>query len=170
MSEHREIPLSQGKVAIVDAADFDWLSQWKWSAMKVGRKGAPPKFYAVRVTKKGKTDGKPKMILMHRLISGAEEGKVADHRDLDTLNNCRLNLRVCTQAGNSLNQKGHRDRGGSRFKGVWWHRKNLKWCADFRGRYLGSFDTEELAAAAYDKAAYAHAPDMALLNCDIGVQ
>ncbi len=28
------IPLTQGKVTIVDDADFDWLNQWKWYAFK----------------------------------------------------------------------------------------------------------------------------------------
>jgi hypothetical protein len=28
----KEIPLTLGKVAVVDAADYEWLSQWKWYA------------------------------------------------------------------------------------------------------------------------------------------
>lgn len=28
----REIPLTQGKAALVDAADFEWLLHWKWIA------------------------------------------------------------------------------------------------------------------------------------------
>lgn len=34
MSEVRHIPLSRGLVSTVDAADFEFLSQWKWSALK----------------------------------------------------------------------------------------------------------------------------------------
>ena len=30
----REISLSQGQVALVDDADYSWLSQWKWFAYK----------------------------------------------------------------------------------------------------------------------------------------
>jgi hypothetical protein len=33
----REIPLTQGKVALVDEVVYDWLSQWKWSAVCKGR-------------------------------------------------------------------------------------------------------------------------------------
>ena len=29
---YRLIPLTQGKYALVDAADYDWLSQWRWGA------------------------------------------------------------------------------------------------------------------------------------------
>ena len=28
----RRIPLTRGQVAIVDDADYAWLSQWKWCA------------------------------------------------------------------------------------------------------------------------------------------
>lgn len=33
-SNTRHLSLTQGKFAIVDAADFEWLSQWKWCAAK----------------------------------------------------------------------------------------------------------------------------------------
>lgn len=39
----RKIPLTQGKFALVDDADFDWLNQWKWYALKT-----KTTFYAVR--------------------------------------------------------------------------------------------------------------------------
>lgn len=163
----KEIPLSRGMVALVDDEDFDWLSQWKWSALKVGRKGAPAHFYACRMQRKGEYTDKPKMILMHREIARVAGHEVGDHRDNDGLNNRRYNIRPTSQGLNSLNHAGHRDRL-SRFKGVWWHRQNRKWIADFRGKYIGSFQTEELAAAAYDAAALAYSPEFALLNSDIG--
>jgi len=34
ISDYREIPLTQGKVAIVDAKDFECLNQFKWYAHK----------------------------------------------------------------------------------------------------------------------------------------
>ena len=30
----KEIQLTQGQVAIVDDADFEWLRQWKWHAQQ----------------------------------------------------------------------------------------------------------------------------------------
>lgn len=35
----KEIPLSKGKVTLVDDEDFDWLSQWNWyvSGREIGR-------------------------------------------------------------------------------------------------------------------------------------
>ena len=64
--EYRFIPLSKGQVAIVDAADFDWLSQWKWCAMWSERTNS---FYAVRSTPR--VNGKQKMLRMHREIMKA---------------------------------------------------------------------------------------------------
>ena len=166
MSETRQIPLTRGLFATVDAADFEWLSQYNWCALKVGRPNAEPKFYAARMTRNGE-EQKKRMVLMHRQILGEPKGKVVDHKNLDTLFNSRSNLRPTTQSGNSLNQAGHSDRA-SKFKGVYWHRVNKKWVADFRGKYLGSFASEEMAAAAYDKAALEYSPHMALTNMDIG--
>lgn len=39
----KKIPLTQGKFALVDDTDFDWLMRWKWQA-KWGR----GTFYAKR--------------------------------------------------------------------------------------------------------------------------
>jgi hypothetical protein len=30
----KHIPLTQGQFAIVDDADFEWLSKWKWTAQR----------------------------------------------------------------------------------------------------------------------------------------
>ena len=32
----KEIPLTKGKVALVDDSDFEWLMQWKWSYASTG--------------------------------------------------------------------------------------------------------------------------------------
>lgn len=162
MSGVREIPLSRGLVALVDEADFDWLNQWKWSALKVGRKGSPPKYYAVRVAI---IDGRQKMLMMHREISSAPKGKVVDHRDRNSLNNTRDNLRVCTQAANTLNRAGNSSATKtSSYKGVYWQKDIGRWRARFRLKYLGTFSNEHDAARAYDAAAAAFNPEFAHLN------
>ena len=38
-SGHSEIHLTRGKIAKADHADWEWLSQFKWSAQKSGRGG-----------------------------------------------------------------------------------------------------------------------------------
>jgi hypothetical protein len=155
------IPLSRGLFATVDAADYGWLSQWRWSALASGRQGCGPIFSAVRSVSE---NGKQRTVLMRREIMRPEQGEVVDHINGDSLDYRRSNLRTCSQAQNCLNRVAKRTCKTSRFKGVWWHRKNKKWVADFWGRYIGSFKLEEEAAQAYDDAARLHDPEYALLN------
>lgn len=54
------IELTQGRVAIVDDEDFDWLSQWKWCYDRIGKAG-----YAVRTDCSGP---KQKKVYMHVAI------------------------------------------------------------------------------------------------------
>lgn len=95
------VPLSQNKFAIVDTADLDWVSQWKWSASQEGRGGQ--KWYAIRRPTISK--GKRMKIRMSREIyerhNGAiPEGYVIDHDNNDPLDNTSANLLALTQVQN----------------------------------------------------------------------
>ena len=158
----KEIPLTQGKIALVDDADYEWLNQRKWHAANNHGWG----WYAER---KGACDsnGKRHTILMHRVITGAGLGQQVDHKDRDGLNNQRANLRLCTASQNHANQK--RCAGcSSRFKGVTWNKREGKWRARIgvHGEriFLGRFDDEVLAALAYNKAATEHFGEFARPN------
>jgi hypothetical protein len=105
----RFIPLTQGKVAIVDAEDYKWLSKYKWHAVR--NKG---KFYAYRSRKNH-------AVSMHRQIMGEPKGKAVDHRDGSRLNNRRSNLRICTPAQNTRNRRGWSRI--SKYKGVYFFRR-----------------------------------------------
>lgn len=77
-----------------------------------------------------------------------------DHKDLRRSNNRLSNLRNCDISENLMNAKAHRD-NTSGFKGV--TRNKKRWSASIQARgeskYLGTFDTPELAHAAYAQAA-----------------
>ena len=111
---YKEILLTQGQVAIVDAADFDWLNQWKWSAR--WNKGTQS-FYALRNIPA--PNGRQVTLGMHRAILGLQNGdkRYADHRNHETLDNRRENLRIATGAQNQQNGRKRKD-NGSGFKGV----------------------------------------------------
>lgn len=157
----KQIPLSRGLFATVDDADFEWLSQWKWSASRQGKKDcANPKFRAFRM--EWLEGGKQRGVLMHRAIMSPNEGEVVDHLNGNPLDNRRINLRVCTQAENALNRVGNHKKTASTHKGVHWHKGGQKWMASFRGKYLGLFQTERAAAKAYNAAAIAHGGEIPL--------
>jgi len=150
MTMTAEIALTQGQVAIVDAADFEWLSQWKWQP--VIRAGG--NCYVSRMFQQD--DGTRVRISMHRLIMGATKGQVVDHIDHNPLNNTRANLRICTHAENRRNRKPNVN-GASKYLGVYWLKSHRKWRAqirvDKRIKHLGLFACETAAAKAYDAAA-----------------
>lgn len=98
-----EIPLSKGKVALISACDFEWVSKYKWTATLTSRPGCKEKWYAIRrVTniKTGKREGR----YLHREIARkfitVPTGHVIDHLDGDGLNNQRGNLDVKLQIDN----------------------------------------------------------------------
>lgn len=151
---YREIPLTQGKVAIVDEADFEWASRWKWYAKF---KPSAHSFYAARNDYSlGKSHGIT--IELHRVLMGLEKGDLrrVDHKDHNTLDNRRLNLRICTSIQNAQNRVMHSN-NRSGFKGVCFHPKTTKWRAviqvNGRRTSLGLFFTPEQAHIAYCEAA-----------------
>lgn len=158
----RKIPLTQGKFALVDDADYHWLNQWKWCAHRDRRT-----YYAVRNTARG-ANVKRTTIRMHRLLLGAQPGQECDHINGDGLDNRRANLRFCTTAENQCNQRHLRRGKSSRFLGVCWHKLNKRWVAriEFNGQRhrLGYFHSEIAAARAYNLAALKYHKAFASLN------
>lgn len=105
---------------------------------------------------------------LHRFIIGDEcKGLVVDHRNRNTLDNRRENLRVCTSGENTKNQ-GKRKKNTSGYKGVFIHGKRSRWMARIesnnKGYYLGSYETKEAAARAYDRGAIKLHGQFAALN------
>lgn len=141
-----EIPLTRGLVALVDDEDAEWLSQWKWHAVKT-KSG----FYAARAVR---TSGKKKVIYMHRVICDPPIGMLADHANNDTLDNRRRNLRPSSHRQNNQNRRVSAS-SAIGLKGV---RKNgrrfmAKIGSEGRVYHLGIYDTAEQANAAYLAAA-----------------
>jgi hypothetical protein len=150
-SEYPTISLTQGQVAIVDADDFEWLSQFAWYAhicrntrQYYARCGIGPK-------------RNMHQILMHRMILGLTNPRIGvDHINRDTLDNRRVNLRIATKSQNGANAKVRSD-NTSGLKGVSFHKGAGKWAAqihkDGRTLYLGLHATPESAHKAYCEAA-----------------
>ena len=108
----KEIQLTQGKVALVDDEDYEYLNQWKWYANEW--KGG--KLYAVRNVRKNKQYIGYES--MHRLLSSNKDKKlVTDHINGNTLDNRKSNLRICTISENTKNRQIQKN-NKSGFKGV----------------------------------------------------
>lgn len=159
MDDVVEISLANGKgVAIVDADDAPLVSAYSWRAIP----DSHTTYAGARVP------GTRGHVLMHRLVLGISDRRIhVDHVDGDGLNNVRSNLREASDAQNAANRR--KQRGfTSRFKGVFWHKGRGHWVARIKvnGKhsYLGSFATEEDAAASYDRAAVVAFGEFARLN------
>jgi hypothetical protein len=160
--EFRLIPLTQYKVTKVDASDFEFLSQWEWQATYTpSTKG----WTAVRYAKT--STGKVGPIPMHRVIMSAPPGLDVDHRDHDSLNNVRSNLRVCTRSQNLANTR-KRQNCTSQFKGVSFDPRRKLWALQISSGgkrvVMKRFDNELVAARAYDEAATRIFGEFANLN------
>lgn len=144
----KEIPLTNGYVALVDDADFKAVNKFKWYAHKMGRG-----VYVVRSVKRA--DGSWTIQSLHQfLMPGVPR---VDHRDGNGLNNQRNNLRPATKTQNGQGFRKKKVGATSAYRGVSWYLKTKKWKASIKAagkqRYLGYFVSEIDAARAYDTAA-----------------
>ena len=153
----KEIELTRGKVALVDAADFDELSKYKWHARVQTYTGL---FRAKR-------HGNPLEIDMARQIMNCPRGLEVDHINGDLLDNRKCNLRICTHSENMRNRKLQKN-NMSGYRGVSMVFPSRKYTAQIYNKrkkiHLGTFDTAEDAARAYNSAALTCYGDFAKLN------
>lgn len=159
----KTIPLTQGQVALVDDDDFERLSMFSWHA---AWNPSTQSFYAKRTTPH--ENGKQRTIRMHRAIVNASEGSTVDHKNHNTLDCQKSNLRVCTTADNVRNRKGANKNSKSGSRGVFWHKENRKWHAQINaGRkiHLGFFNEKSEAEAAYAEANIKHFGDFGGVTC-----
>jgi len=132
--------LCNDRTVLLDFDDFPIIHRYQWS---VGTHG-----YATTGSGIGQ-------LLMHRLLMNANADVVVDHINRDKLDNRRCNLRVCSPHENCFNRAAqcNNKRG---YRGVC---SNItgKWIAQIvhngHPTYLGSYNTAEEAANAYDSAA-----------------
>ena len=133
----KTIPLSQGKVALVDDCDFERVSTRKWYAAK----DTDNLWYAVAVS-----DG----VRLHRFILGVPD--LIDHRNGNGLDCRRSNLRIASVSQNQHNVKVN-IRNTTGYRGVYRHGRRWYALAQTNKQrfYLGCYATAREAAEAYDQ-------------------
>jgi hypothetical protein len=142
-----EIELTKGQTALIDDADLERVSQYRWHAGEaLSRSGGQLGWYA-----KSRVNGRT--AYLHRFIMEVGPGQLVDHINGNRLDNRRANLRLCTPAQNAMNSDQRVGKSG--YRGV----------QPFKGRYrvvlqaggvihrVGHYDTPEEGARAYDAAA-----------------
>jgi len=167
---YRFIALTRGQNAIVDAEDFDSLSKWNWYAYWCPKTRS---FIAGRVGRTTRGE-KHSTINMAREILGLRPGNPlnVDHKNHNTLDNRRENLRKCRVGQNSRNRTKHTLTSGGKLKGVYWRTARACWVAQIqirkRGKrktiHIGRFFDAVAAAKAYDEAAKRLHGEFASLN------
>jgi hypothetical protein len=144
----KEIQLGKsGKVALVDDEWYEYLNQWKWGVHSDG--------YNIYAERNITVNNKQYTIRMHRLIMGTTNPKThIDHINGNGLDNQINNLRECTTAQNTMNQRTKKTGQSSIYKGVYYDNAYKKYKAQigFKGKHisLGRFESQIEAAKTYD--------------------
>lgn len=160
------IPLTQGKMAIVDDSDYDYLNRYKWYTVK-----SLITYYAVRNIY---SKNKQQQIRMHNIILGTPKGVEVDHVNGNGLDNRRSNLRFCNRSENNRSQRLRCD-NTSGFKGVTFRSRVQKTVyvarigVNKKIIHLGYHLTAETAARVYDLAALKHFGNFAMTNENLGL-
>jgi hypothetical protein len=130
-------------MTMVDDNDYEYLNQWKWHCTSDN--------YAVRCSSMNAI-GKRTLIYMHVAIMPHPEGMKTDHKNHNTLDNRRPNLRICTHSQNLANSVRAINNSSGR-KGVCWKKQLGKWCVQigYHGKrmHVGYYDSIEDATNAY---------------------
>ena len=136
----KQIALTQNQYATVSDKDYEKVNQFKWCYDSHNR-------CAVRGVK---TNGKNKIIFMHRFIMDTPVGLVTDHINGNRLDNRQENLRICKNFENQRNMNMHKD-NTTGYKGVYF--TGQKWYSKIANKHIGTFNTKLEAAIAYNIAA-----------------
>ena len=151
-------PLRAGLLTVlVSDVDYERCRGYRWRGDDTGASGKP--YIKTDIVR----DDVRTTMYLHRFITGCPPAYRTDHRDNDTLNNQRPNLRITTHDQNNSNRSSW---GSSGYKGVSRvrHRFRARITIEHEEKHLGYYASVIDAAEAYDKAAHQLFGEYAWLN------
>lgn len=110
------LPLTQGLYALIDRDDAAQVERWNWCVIRPSGLPRPMRRENRRA------------VLLYRKLLNAPAESLVDHRNGNTLDNRRANLRLCTSAQNLRNTTPVGS-GKSGRRGVSWDGYTGKWRA-----------------------------------------
>ncbi len=165
----RQIPLTQGKFALVSYWIYDWLMIWRWHAVKCKQVNII-RWYASTNSKY--VNKKRMSIRMHRLMFWITDRKIyIDHVNHNGLNNLPYNVRQANHSQNAKNRvkspnKSSKYLGVSKLtqKGFIYWQVNISKNGNGITSYIAMFKSEISAALAYNELAKHYHKEFANLN------
>lgn len=145
----KKITLTRGQFALVDDDDFVRFGRFKWYA---DWNKCTKSFYARRNAPA--VTGRQRPLRLHRAIMNEPADMQVDHKNGNSLDCRRENLRSCTQLQNSRNRRVQKN-SRTGILGIHFNKANGMYIAHIQGKYLGIFDDkEEAMSARASEAAY----------------
>lgn len=162
-----EIEISGFKV-LIDEDDYDRVMQHKWRVMWGKAKKEQLYYFRSRIWSEEHQDYKD--TFLHRFLMGCKhgDGNVVDHKNHNTLDCRKDNLRICTNMQNTQNSRMYRTNKIG-YKGISYVSKSNHYIAriqspDGQRIVLGTYKTAEDAAKAYDRGALFYFNEFAVTN------
>jgi hypothetical protein len=139
------IAIISGYCVLVDDEDAHLLDKYRWRVQSQTKCHRTHRYVVAW------GEGR-RLLLLHREIAGAVKGQVVDHKNHDTLDNRRENVRVCSISENLSNRSKANRITSSHHLGVWLESRDRRkvWyaCVTFGGkRVRARFYTEAEAVA-----------------------
>ncbi len=130
-------------ITIIDTEELERVKSFglRWCIKNAKNTGTK---YA-RATRWEMVNGEPKLITycLHILLMDVNKGEYVDHKDHDTLNNRKENLRITTNENNTKNRKGKNSNNTSGYRNVMFNKQTDRWMVRLqinkKAKTLGEF-------------------------------
>jgi hypothetical protein len=139
----KEIPLTQGKVALIDDEDWELISKYKW------------RYNNKRAVTSIIKNGKQSALYMNRLLLGEDDNRLTKYKNGDYLDNRRCNIIfIGFKNKESVFSEDKIPTKLSKYKGLYWHKFFKTWevkiLINDKLTSCGFYSDELQAAKAYD--------------------